>query len=103
MLPASFAACVPLFIGLRERGCVVGPVAGHRDQLAAALLAPDERHLVLRLRLREEVVDPRLLGDRGGGERVVARDHHRADAHRAQPVEALAHAALDDVLQVNDA
>ena len=30
-----------------------------------------------------------------GGEAVVAGDHHRADAHRAQLVEALAHALLD--------
>ena len=44
MLPASFAADVPVFIatpdvGLGQRGCVVGAVAGHRDQ-PAALPAP---------------------------------------------------------------
>ena len=45
MLPASLAACVPVFIatadvGLRERRRVVGAVAGHRDEAAARLLAP---------------------------------------------------------------
>ena len=37
------------------------------------------------------------------GHRVVAGDHHGADAHRAHLVEALAHALLDDVLEVDDA
>ena len=108
MFPASRAACVPVFIATPtsacgERGRVVRAVAGHRDEVAARLLAPDQRHLVLGRRLGEEVVDARLLGDRARGERVVAGDHHRADAHRAQLVEALAHALLDDVLQVDDA
>ena len=54
-------------------------------------------------RLGEEVVDAGLLGDHGGGERVVAGDHHGADAHGAHLVEALADAALDDVLEVDHA
>ena len=107
MFPASRAACVPgvhrhADVGGGERGRVVGAVAGHRDEVAALLLAADQRHLVLGLRLREEVVDARLLRDRLGGERVVAGDHHRADAHRAQLGEALAKALLDHVLQVHD-
>jgi hypothetical protein len=93
MFPASFAACVPVFMatptsGLSERGSVVGAVAGHRDQAAARLLPPDQRHLVLRRRLGEEVVDARLLRDGGCGQRVVAGDHHRADAHGSKLVEA---------------
>ena len=89
MFPASRAACVPVFIATptsawRERGRVVRAVAGHRDEVAAGLLAPDQRHLVLGRRLGEEVVDAGLLGDRLRGERVVAGDHHRADPHRAQ-------------------
>ena len=36
-------------------------------------------------------------------QRVVAGDHHGADAHRPQLVETLAHAVLDDVLEVDDA
>ena len=43
MLPASFAAWVPGVhgdrdVGLRERGRVVGAVAGHGDELALGLL-----------------------------------------------------------------
>jgi hypothetical protein len=69
MLPASFAAWVPVFmatpdVGLRQRRRVVGAVAGHRDEVAARLLALDQRHLVLGRGLGEEVVDARLRGDR---------------------------------------
>ena len=37
----------------------------------------------------------------GRGERVIARYHDCANAHRPKPVEALLHAALYDVLQVD--
>ena len=90
-------------IGLRQRRRVVGAVAAHRHQLALRLLVADQLELRLGRRLRQEVVHPGLGGDRGGGQRVVAGDHHRADAHAAQFGEALADAALDDVLQVDDA
>src|ERR1700712_5327625 len=61
MLPASLAAAVPVFhapppAGRRQSGCVVGAVAGHRDEPAAFLLPLDQRHLVLGCCLREEVV-----------------------------------------------
>ena len=108
MLPASLAACVPVFIATPtsacgERGRVVGAVAGHRDHRAADLLALDQRHLVFGRGLGEEVVDAGLGRDRRRGARVVAGDHDRADAHRAHLVEALAHALLHDVLEVDDA
>ena len=38
----------------------------------------------------EEIVDPGLGGDRRGGQRIVAGDHDRADAHLPQLGEALA-------------
>src|SRR5437899_279382 len=41
-------------------------------------------------------------GNRRGGQRVVAGDHDGTDAGAAQLGEALANAALDDVLQVDD-
>jgi hypothetical protein len=63
----------------------------------------DQRHLVLGRGLGEEVVDAGLLGDGLGGQRVVAGDHHGADAHAPQLVEPLAHALLDDVLEVDHA
>ena len=91
------------YVGLGQCGCVVGAVAGHGDELAFGLLALDEVHLVLGLGLGEEVVDAGLAGDGGGGERVVAGDHDGLDAHGAELSEALLHAALDDVLEVDDA
>ena len=90
-------------IGLGERRRVVGAVAAHGDELALGLLVADELQLVLGRRLGEEVVDAGLGGDGGRGHRVVAGDHDGADAHAAQLGEALADAALDDVLEVDDA
>ncbi len=108
MLPASFAADVPVFIATPTSACasagaslVPSPVIATRLPPACSRLM--QRHLVLGRRLGEEVVDARLGGDRLRGERVVAGDHHRADAHRAQLGEALAQALLDDVLEVDDA
>ncbi len=108
MLPASFAACVPVFIATPTSACasagaslVPSPVIA--TSLPSRLLALDQRHLVFGRRLGEEVVDARFGRDRRRGQRVVAGDHHRLDPHRAQVREALADAALDDVLQVNDA
>ena len=66
---------------------VPSPVIATRS--AAGLLAPDECDLLLRRGLGEEVVDTRLGRDRLGRQRVVAGDHDRADAHRAQRCEAL--------------
>jgi hypothetical protein len=91
------------YVGLGQRGGVVGAVAGHGDELALGLLALDQVHLVLGLGLGEEVVDAGLAGDDGGGERIVAGDHDGADAHGAEAGEALLEAALDDVLEIDDA
>ena len=90
-------------IGLGERGRVVGAVADHRDHAAAGLLPADERELVLRFGLGQKIVHARLRGDGGGGELVVAGDHHGADAHLAELREAFLDAALDDVLEMNHA
>ena len=108
MLPASLAADVPVFIATPTSAwasagasLVPSPVIATRWPPSCSL--PDQRHLVLGRGLGEEVVDAGLVGDRLGGQRVVAGDHHGADAHPAQLVEALAHALLDDVLEVDDA
>jgi hypothetical protein len=71
-------------IGLRQRRRVVGAVAAHGDELALGLLVADQLQLVLRRRLGEEIVDAGFAGDRGRGQRIVAGDHHGADAHAAQ-------------------
>ena len=107
-MPASRAACVPRLhrhadIGLRQRRRVVGAVAAHGDQPPARLFAADIGELVLGRRLGEEIIHPGLGGDGGSGHRVVAGDHHRADAHGAQCGEAFADAGLDHVLQVDHA
>ena len=89
------------YVGLRQRGSVVGAVAGHRDQLALALLAPDQVHLVLRLRLRQKVVHARLARNRRRRQRIVAGDHDGPNAHRTKLRKPLPHPALHHVLQVN--
>ena len=108
MLPASLAALVPVFIATPTSACasagasfVPSPVIA--TSLPLRLLVSDELHLRLGRRLGEEVVDAGLLGDDGRRDRVVAGDHDRADAHRAQLLEPLADAALHDVLEVDDA
>ena len=80
---------------------IVGAIAGHGHHAPAGLLLADELHLVLRRGLRQEVIDAGFLGDGGGGERVIPGDHDGADAHAPQLVEARAHAALDDVLELD--
>ena len=108
MLPASLAADVPVFIATPTSdwasagaSFVPSPVIATMRPLACSSLI--SAIFALGRRLGEEVVDAGLLRDHGGGDRVVAGDHHRADAHPPQLVEALVHAALDDVLQVDDA
>ena len=90
-------------VGLGQRGGVVGAVAHHGDELAALLLLADVGELGLGRGLGDEVVDARLLGDRLGGQRVVAGDHHHPQAHLAEPGEPLGDAGLEDVLELDHA
>ena len=90
-------------IGLSQGGGVVGAIAAHGDQLALGLLGADQLELFLRRRLGEEIVDARFSGDCRRGHGIVAGDHDGADAHAAKFGKALANAALDDVLEMNDA
>jgi hypothetical protein len=53
--------------------------------------------------VRDEIVHAGFRGDGGGGQPVVAGDHHRADAHATHRVEARAHPRLDDVFQFDRA
>ena len=87
------------YIRLGEGRRVVGAVAHHRDQLAVGLLFADISEFRFRSRLRDKVIDARLLCNRRGGERIVAGDHDGAQTHVAQPIETLAHPRLEDVLQ----
>jgi hypothetical protein len=90
-------------VGLGEGGSVVGPVARHGHELALGLLVPDQLELHLWSGLGQEVIHAGLGRDGGGGQGVVARDHHRAQPHGPETREALLDPALHDVLQVHDA
>ncbi len=90
-------------IGLGQSRRIVGAVAAHGDELALGLLIADEPQLLLRRGLSEKVVDAGFRGDGRGGHGIVAGDHDGADAHAAKLGKAVADAALDDVLKLNDA
>ena len=90
-------------VGLGQGGGVVGAVADHGDQFAALLLLADAGQLVLGLGLGDEIVHAGLGGNGGGGEVVVAGDHDGANAHFAKLREAFLDAALDNVLEPDDA
>ncbi len=51
----------------------------------------------------DEIVEPGLGGDHAGGGRVVAGDHHRANAHGAQLRGPFADPRLEHVGQIDDA
>ncbi len=108
MLPASFAAVVPVFMATPTSAWasagasfVPSPVIATMRPFACSSLM--RAIFVSGVASARKSSTPASCGDDGGGDAVVAGDHHRADAHLAQLVEALAHAALDDVLQVDDA
>src|SRR3979409_2328345 len=78
MLPASRAACVPVFMatptpalarpGARlGRRRIVGAVAAHRDQLALGLFVANELQFILGRRLRQEIINAGFRGDRRRG------------------------------------
>ena len=81
--PRVISSCLPIstmsssFVGFESRSTML-PASGRR--------------------LGEEVVDAGLRGDRGRRERIVAGDHHGADAHGPELREALLDAAFDHVL-----
>ena len=108
MLPASLAACVPLFIATATSACasagaslVPSPVIA--TMWPSAWYSRISASLASGVASARNVVDAGLGGDRGGGQLVVAGDHHGLDAHAAQLAEALLDAALDDVLQLDHA
>ena len=58
------------------------------------------REFVFRRGLGHEIIHAGFGRDRGGGERIVAGDHHGADAHLAELREAFLDSAFDHVLQL---
>ena len=90
-------------IGLSQRRRVVRAVSGHGDEFALRLFAPDEIHFFLGSCLRQKIVDSCFAGNSRGRKRIVAGDHDGPDSHSAQLIEAIAHAALHDVFEINHA
>ncbi len=108
MLPASLAAWVPVFMATAtsawaSAGASLVPSPVMATSRPSAWYSRISLSLASGVACGQEVVDAGLGGDGGGGQRVVAGDHHRLDAHPAQLGEALLDAALDDVLQLDHA
>ena len=61
------------------------------------------RQFFLRCGLGQHVIHPGFSGNGRGGQRVVARHHHGADAQLAQLGKTLANTRLDHVLEVDGA
>src|SRR6185437_16513333 len=70
--------------GEREGGCVVDPVAGHRDHAAFGLQPLDDVGLVGGHHLRFDLVDTQVTGDGGGGRATVTGEHQDANAGGAK-------------------
>ena len=108
MLAASLAAWVPVFIAMptsawARAGASLVPspvIATRRPRCCCSRISSILRSGVASARKSST---PGLARDRGGGARVVARDHHGADAHRPEAREPLGDAELHHVLQVDDA
>jgi len=99
MLPASRAACVPVFMATPTSACasagrvVVRAVAGHRDEVAVRLFVADAFEFRFGRGLRHEIVHAGFSRDGCGGERIVAGDHDRLDSHFAKVRKAFLDAA----------
>src|ERR1700733_1884514 len=79
LLPASLAACVPVFMATPTTACaragaslVPSLVRAH---LALRLFAAVQVHLLFWSGLGEKIVHAQLGWDRGRGERIIAGDH----------------------------
>ena len=108
MLPASRAAMVPVFIATptsawASAGASLVPSPHMATSLPLACSSRISLSLASGVAWARKSSTPDFRGDGGGGERIVAGDHHGADAHLAQRREALADAAFDDVLEMDDA
>ena len=108
MLPASFAACVPEFIATPTSACAsAGASLVPSPVIATSLPLPCSRLirsiLSLGLASARKSSTPGLARNHRRGQRIVAGDHDRANAHRAQPREPLLESALDNVLQMDHA
>ena len=108
MLPASFAADVPVFIATPTSACASAGASLVPSPVIATRRPPScsrriSASLSSGVASARKSSTPASSAIAARGHRVVARDHDGADPHAAQLVEALADAGLDDVLEVDDA
>ena len=108
MLPASLAACVPEFMAMPTSACASAGASFVPSPIMATSL-PSACSLRMYASLASgvasatKVVDTRLRGNRGRGQRIVAGDHHRSQAHFAQAFKSLGNAGLENVFQHDQA
>ena len=107
MLPASRAAMVPVFMATPTSACAsAGASLVPSPHMATSLpLACSSRmswSLFSGVACARKSSTPASAAIAAAVKRIVARDHHRADAHAPKLGKALADAALDDVLQMDD-
>jgi len=102
MFPASFAACVPVFMATPTSACasagaslVPSPVNGH--QLPLCLLPLDERHLVFGLASARKSSTPAWRAIAAAVRGLSPVIIMVRMPHGAKMVETLLHAALDDI------
>ena len=108
MLPASRAAMVPVFIATptsawASAGASLVPSPHIATSLPLACSSRISLSLVSGVAWARKSSTPDSAAIAAAVSGIVAGDHHGADAHLAQLGEALADAALDDVLEVDDA
>jgi hypothetical protein len=109
MLPASLAAWVPVFIATPTSACASAGASFVPSPVIATsrppLLRPPgcTRAFASGVASARKSSTPASFGDGRGGEGVVTGDHDGADPHGAQPLEALAHAGLHRVFEVDHA
>ena len=88
-------------VSLGQGRGIVGAVAAHSDQTAVVLFVANAREFFLWRGFGEHVIHTSFGSNRSGRQRVVAGDHHSADAQFAQLGETFADAGLDHVLEVD--
>ena len=108
MLPASRAAIVPVFMATptsawARAGASLVPSPHIATSLPLACSSRMSLSLASGVACARKSSTPDSARDRGRGQRIIAGDHHGADAHLTQFGETFLDAALDDVLQMDDA
>ena len=88
-------------VGLSQCRGVVGAVAAHGNQATIVLLMANTREFLLWRGFGQHIVHTRFSGNRGGGQRVVASDHHGANPQLAQLGKTLTNTWLDHVFEMD--